>query len=134
MMYINLVETYDAASDLNTKRTYKATKVLEQEEATDKAVARLHKKRIELLAEGKDVQVMRTAVLWDDPRREQPRRRRRAMQKVLRSILKKVEAPKLDKQQAQADREVDKVFEQKGTAKRRKSGLVLPEGHRGQNR
>ncbi len=128
-MFINLIETYEEAGDIKTKRMYKSTRVLEQEEATDKAAARLHKKRIELLAKGKDVQVVRTAVLWDDPRREQPRRRRRIMQKVMRSILKKVEAPKLDEQQAQADREVDKVFEQKGRTKRRKSGLVLPEGH-----
>ncbi len=131
-MFINLIETYEEAGDIKTKRMYKATRVLEQEEATDKAVARFHEKRIELLAEGKDVQVVRTAVLWDDPRREQPRRRRRVMQKVMRSIMKK--APKLDEQQAQADREVDKVFEQKGKAKRRKSGLVLPEGHHGGDR
>ncbi len=131
-MYINLIETYEEAGDIKTKRMYKATRVLEQEEATDKAVARLHKKRIKLLAEGKDVQVVRTAILWDDPRREQPRRRRRAMQKVLRAIMKKVPEP--NERQAQADREVDKVFEQKGQTKRRKSGLVLPEGHRGQSR
>ncbi len=134
MTYINLIETYEEAGDIKTKRMYKATRVLEQEEATDKAVARLHEKRTKLLAEGKDVQVVRTAVLWDDPRREQPRRRRRVMQKVMRSIMKRVEVPKPDERQAQVDREVDKVFEQKGTAKRRKSGLVLPEGHRGQNR
>ncbi len=132
MMFINLIETYEEAGDIKTKRMYKATRVLEQEEVTDKAVARFHKKRIELLAEGKDVQVVRTAVLWDDPRREQPRRRRRVMQKVMRSIMKKVPQP--DEQQAQVDREVDKVFEQKGTTKRRKSGLVLPEGHRGGHR
>ncbi len=134
MTYINLIETYDEAGDIKTKRMYKATRVLEQEKATDEAVTRFHEKRIKLLAEGKDVQVVRTPVWWDDPRREQPRRRRRAMQKVMRSIMKKVEAPQLDEQQAQADREVDKVFEQKGTAKRRKSGLVLPEGHHGGDR
>ncbi len=132
MTYINLIETYEEAGDIKTKRMYKTTRVLEQEEATDEAVARLHEKRIKLLAEGKDVQVVRTAVLWDDPRREQPRRRRRVMQKVLRSIMKKVPQP--DERQVQADREVDKVFEQKGTTKRRKSGLVLPEGHRGGHR
>ena len=132
MTYINLIETYEEAGDIKTKRMYKATRVLEQEEATDKTAARFHEKRIKLLAEGKDVQVVRTAVLWDDPRREQPRRRRRAMQKVLRAIMKKVPEP--DERQTQADREVDKVFEQKGTAKRRKSGPVLPKGHRGGHR
>ncbi len=111
---------------------YKATRVLEQEEATDKVVARFHKKRIKLLAKGKDVQVLRTAVRWDDLRREQPRRRRRVMQKAMRSVMKKVKMPKPDEQQAQVDREVDKVFEKK--TKRRKSGLVVPEHHRGQSR
>ena len=131
-MYVNLVETYEEAGDLKTKRMYKATRILEQEEATDKAVARFHKKRIKLLAKGKDVQVLRTAVRWDDPRREQPRRRRRVMAKAMRSIMKKVEMPKVDEQQAQVDEHVDKIFKQK--AKRRKSGLVVPEGHRGQSR
>jgi len=134
MTYINLIETYEEAGDIKTKKMYKATRVLEQEEATDKAVARFHEKRIKLLAEGKDVQVVRTPVWWDDSRREQPRRRRRVMQKIMRKIMKTVESPKPDERQAQADREVDKVFEQKGTTKRRKSGLVLPEGHRGQSR
>ncbi|KKK65149.1 hypothetical protein LCGC14_2977080, partial [marine sediment metagenome] len=46
MMYVNLLETYEEAGDIKTKRMYKATRVLEQEEATDKAVARFHKKRI----------------------------------------------------------------------------------------
>ena len=132
MTYVNLIETYDEAGDIKTKKMYKGTRVLEQEEATDKAVARFHEKRIKLLAEGKDVQVVRTPVWWDDPRREQPRRRRRMVQKVLRSIMKKVPQP--DERQAQADREVDKVFEQKGKGRRRKSGLVLPEGHRGGDR
>ncbi len=133
-MYVNLLETYEEAGDIKTKRMYKATRVLEQEEATDKAVARFHKKRIKLLAKGKDVQVMRTAVRWDDPRREQPRRRRRVVQKAMRSIMKTVKVPKLDERQAQVDREVDRIFEQKGTTKRRKSGLVLPEGHRSGHR
>ena len=133
-MYVNLLETYEEAGDIKTKRMYKATRVLEQEEATDKAVARFHKKRIKLLAKGKDVQVMRTAVRWDDPRREQPRRRRRVMQKAMRSIMKTVKVPKPDERQAQVDREVDRIFEQKGTTKRRKSGLVLPEGHRSGHR
>ena len=133
-MYVNLVETYEEAGDIKTKRMYKTTRVLEQEEATDKAVARFHKKRIKLLAKGKDVQVIRTAVQGDAPRREQPRRRLRAMQKVMRSIMKTVKMPKPDERQAQVDREVDKVFEQKGTAKRRKSGPVLPKGHRGGHR
>ncbi len=132
MMYVNLVETYEEAGDIKTKRMYKATRVLEQEEATDKAVARFHKKRIKLLAKGKDVQVLRTAVRWDDPRREQPRRRRRVMEKAMRSIMKTVEVPKVGEQEAQVDREVDKVFKQK--SKRRKSGLVVPEGHRGGHR
>ncbi|KKK96952.1 hypothetical protein LCGC14_2657670, partial [marine sediment metagenome] len=65
MMYINLIETYEEAGDIKTKRMYKATRVLEQEEATDEAAARFHEKRIKLLAEGKDVQIVRTAVLWD---------------------------------------------------------------------
>ena len=133
-MYVNLVETYEEAGDLKTKRMYKATRILEQEEATDKAVARFHKKRIKLLAKGKDVQVLRTAVRWDDPRREQPRRRRRVMQKAMRSIMKTVKVPKVDEQQAQVDREVDKIFAQKDKVKRRKSGLVLPEGHRSGHR
>ena len=131
-MYVNLLETYEEAGDIKTKRMYKATRVLEQEEATDKAVARFHKKRIKLLAKGKDVQVMRTAVRWDDPRREQPRRRRRVMQKTMRSIMKTVRVPKPDEQQAQVDREVDRIFEHK--AKRRQSGLLVPEKHRGQSR
>ena len=132
MMYVNLVETLEVAGDIKTKRVYKETRVLEQEEATDKAVARFHKKRIKMFAKGKDVQVLRTAVRWDDPRREQPRRRRRVMAKAMRSIMKKVEMPKVDEQQAQVDEHVDKIFKQK--AKRRKSGLVVPEGHRGQSR
>lgn len=133
-MYVNLVETYEEAGDIKTKRMYKATRVLEQEEATDKAVARFHKKRIKLLAKGKDVQVLRTAVRWDDPRREQPRRRRRVMQKAMRSIMKTVKVPKPDERQVQVDEHVDKIFAQKDTVKRRRSGLVVPEGHRGQSR
>ena len=130
-MYVNLIETYEEAGDIKTKKVYKTVKVLEQEEATDKAVARFHKKRLKLLAKGRDVQVIRTAVRWDDPRHEQPRTRRRAMQKIMRKVMKTVKIPKVE-QQAQVDREVDKVFEQK--AKRRQSGLVVPEGHRGQSR
>ena len=133
-MYINLVETYEEAGDIKSKRIYKATRVLEQEEATDKAVARFHKKRIKMLAKGKDVQVLRTAVRWDDPRREQPRRRRRVMDRAMRSIMKKVKMPKPDEKQSQVDWEVDKVFAQKEQNKRRRSGLVVPEGHRGQSR
>jgi len=131
-MYVNLVETYEEAGDIKTKKVYKATRVLEQEEATDKAVVRFHKKRIKLLAKGKDVQVIRTAVRWDDPRREVPRTRRRVMQKVMRKVMKTVKVPKVE-QQTQVDREVDKVFERK-EAKRLKSGLVVPEHHRGQSR
>ena len=130
-MYINLIETYDEAADIKTKKMYKATRVLEQEEATDKAVARFYKKRLKLLAKGKDVQIIRTAVRWDDPRREIPRSRRRVMQKVMRKIMKNVKVPKVDRQ-AQVDQEVDKVFEKK--TKLQKSGLVLPREHRGQNR
>ena len=132
MTYVNLVETYEEAADIKTKKVYKAVKVLEQEEATDKAVARFHKKRLKLLAKGRDVQVIRTAVQWDDPRREVPRTRRRMMKKVMGQIMKTVQVPRVDQQQAQVDREVDKVFEQK--TKRRKLGLVVPEGHRGQSR
>lgn len=131
-MYVNLVETYEEAADIKSKKVYKAIKVLEQEEVTDKAVARFHKKRIKLQAKGKDVQVIRTAVRWDDPRREVPRSRRRVMKKVMRKIMKTVKIPKVDEQQARVDQEVDKVFKQK--AKRRKSGLVVPEHHRGQSR
>ncbi|KKL95309.1 hypothetical protein LCGC14_1855970 [marine sediment metagenome] len=131
-MYVNLVETYEEAADIKTKKVYKVTKVLEQEEATDKTIARLHKKRLKLLTKGKDVQVIRTAVRWDDPRREVSRTRRRAMQGIMRKIMKNVQIPRADEQQVQVDREVDKVFEQK--AKRRKSGLVVPEGHRGGHR
>ena len=129
-MYINLIETYEEAADIKTKKVYQITKVLEQEEATDEAAVRFHKKRIKLLAKGKDVQVIRTAVQWDDPRREVSRTRRRVMQKTMRKIMKTVKIPKVE-QQAQVDREVNKVFEQK--AKRRKSGLVVPE-HRQQSR
>ncbi|KKK66599.1 hypothetical protein LCGC14_2962510, partial [marine sediment metagenome] len=78
------------------------------------------------------VQVIRTAVRWDDPRREVPRTRRRTMQKVMRRVMKTVKISKVDERQAQVDREVDKVFEQK--AKHRRSGLVVPEQHRGQSR
>lgn len=130
-MYINLIETYEEAADIKTKKVYQITKVLEQEEATDEAAVRLHKKRVELLAEGRDVQVIRTAVQWDDPRREVSRTRRRVMQKTMRKIMRGVKVPKVE-QQAQVNQEVDKVFKQK--VKRRKSGLVIPEGHRGQSR
>ena len=134
MMFVNLVETYEEAGDIKSKRIYKATRVLEQEEATDKVVARFHKKRIKMLAKGKDVQVLRTAVRWGDPRREQPRRRRRVIQRAMRSIMKKVKMPEPDERQAQVDEHVDKIFAQKDKAKRRKSGLIVPEGHRGGHR
>ncbi len=97
-MYINLIETYEEAADIKTKKVYQITKVLEQEEATDEAAVRLHKKRVELLAEGRDVQVIRTAVQWDDPRREVSRTRRRVMQKTMRKIMRGVKVPKVEQQ------------------------------------
>ncbi len=130
-MYATLIETYHAASDIGTRAALRDTRVLETAEATGKAVERMHKKRLRALAEGRDVRLVRTAVEWGDPRRENPRARRRAFQQAMRRITRRVRMPSA-KEQAKVDSAVDKVFAEKGkpNARRRKSRLVLPSGHR----
>ena len=125
MMYATLLETYHAASDLRTRRTLLDVKVLETCEATDKAMARMHKARVEAVAEGRVVQLVRTALAWADPRRTNPRRQRRAFQKIMRALMKRVSQPSREDLD-QANNEVVSVFDAK--EKRTRSGLVVPGG------
>ena len=126
-MYVTLLETYAAASDLKTRRTLRDVKVLETCEATDKAIARMHKECAKAIAEGRDVQLVRTALAWADPRRTTTRRQRRAFQKVLRALMKRVPRPSREDLD-QVDTEVATVFDAK--EKRTRSGLVVPDGSR----
>ncbi len=126
MMYATLLEVVDVASDLRTRRALRDTAVLETAEATDKAMARMHKRRVKLLAAGKNVQLVRTAVAWDDPRRTTPRRQRRAFQQAIYSMMKRVRQPESAKERA--DEYVDRVFADK--ERRARSGLVVPGGRR----
>ncbi|KKM18974.1 hypothetical protein LCGC14_1660310 [marine sediment metagenome] len=129
ILYVSLIEIYNVASDLKTKKAISDHKVLETAEVTDKVVARMHEKRVKAVAEGRDVKVIRTAVAWDDARRENPRKKRRAFQKIMRKVMKHVKTPD-SQQQAQVDDEVDKLFTQRERKPeaRTKSGLVITGG------
>ena len=131
MMYATLIETYHAASDVKTRAKLCDLKVLETAEATDKAVKRMRKARLEATAEGRDVRLVRTAVAWDDPRRENPRARRRVFQHAMRRLVRRVKMPSAE-EQAKVDAEIDKAFtkKEKPGEKRTKSGLVLPGGRK----
>ena len=127
IMYVSLIEIYSTASDLKTKKTLRDHKVLETAEATDKVVARMHEKRVKAIAEGRDVKVIRTAVAWDDARQENPRKKRRDFQKIMRKVMKNVKTPD-SQQQDHVDDEVDKLFAQRERKPeaRTKSGLLIP--------
>ena len=126
-MYVSLVEYSHVASDLNTRAALRDMIVLETAEATDKSVKRMHGRRLKALAEGRDVQLVRTAAAWEDPRRENPRRRRRAFDRAMRRVMRRVAVPQA-KRQARVDAEVDKEFAQRERqgGRRRASGLVVP--------
>ncbi len=126
-MYVSLVEILHTASDLKTRKRLLDTVLMESVEETPRAAARMHKRRAEALAEGREVRFVRTAVRWDDPRRENPRRKRRAFQRIMRRLMRRVRKPSA-KRQAEVDAEVDKMFTESGrpAERRTKSGLVIP--------
>ena len=135
-MFVNLVETLHTASDLATRRPVTDTVFLETLKDTPKNRERLHARRLEALAEGRVVALLRTTLRPDDARFGRNRRRRRWEENATRRLLRRM-ARATPRQQRQVDEEVDRMFEDRAMGERRtRSGIVLPrrEGSRGGDR